>query len=211
MATNNFNIPELSQGQAQKEITHNEALRYIDALVNNVVLDNTLTTPPVSPVEGGIYIPAATATDAWVGQEDKLALYINSEWKFVTPSTDYIIYSTADNSLIKWDGAAWSQLVLTATTTHWHTYNSAQTLVSDDAVVTDTSTAGFNLTLPITPSVGNRVKIFDGTGNWSTNNIVVLRNGSNIMGLAQDLTLNIDSTNVTLYYISASEGWVIEQ
>ncbi len=50
----NLNLPYIAQGQAQKHITHNEAIRNLDAIVQLSVLDRDLTSPPVAPNEGGM-------------------------------------------------------------------------------------------------------------------------------------------------------------
>ena len=46
-----------------------------------IVQSKTTTAPPGSPSEGDAYIPAATATGDWTGQEHKLAMYY-SGWIF---------------------------------------------------------------------------------------------------------------------------------
>lgn len=49
-------LPYLVSGQAQKEVTHNDALNGLDFLVQLNVLDRDLNTPPASPTEGDTYI-----------------------------------------------------------------------------------------------------------------------------------------------------------
>tara|TARA_R110000868_G_scaffold42198_14_gene143258 strand:- start:262 stop:702 length:441 start_codon:yes stop_codon:yes gene_type:complete len=67
-------------------------------------------------------------------------------------------------------------------------------------------TASLVLTLPSTPSVGDLV----GVSNLSnTITASVARNGSNIMSLAQDLTINVLNTGFTLTYTGVTNGWVI--
>lgn len=51
-------IPYLAASQAQKHVTHNEALTLLDTLVQASVIDKDLTTPPISPAEGDCYIVA---------------------------------------------------------------------------------------------------------------------------------------------------------
>ena len=68
-ASNHLGFDFVSASQAQKEVTVNTALRLIDALMNTSIIDKDLTTPPGSPSEGDVYIPAATlqalATNRW--------------------------------------------------------------------------------------------------------------------------------------------------
>ncbi len=73
--TPNLNLPYLDAAQAQKHVTHNDALRILDALVQPAVLSRVLTTPPGTPAEGDRYIVAASATGAWVGQDGKVAAW----------------------------------------------------------------------------------------------------------------------------------------
>jgi len=72
----------------------------------------------------------------------------------------------------------------------------------------DTTSAGFTITLPPTPTAGQRVGIVDIAGTASINNITVGRNGSEIMDLAENLIIDIDYAKVYLVY-NATRGWLI--
>jgi hypothetical protein len=54
--TTHLQLPYLLASQAQKHVTHNEALRLLDAMVQLAVLDRDLTAPPGSPADGDRYI-----------------------------------------------------------------------------------------------------------------------------------------------------------
>ena len=54
----NLLLPYIEASQAQKHVTHNEAIRLLDALIRTRVVEQGLTTPPGSPADGTIYIPA---------------------------------------------------------------------------------------------------------------------------------------------------------
>ena len=62
------------------------------------------------------------------------------------------------------------------------------------------------ITLPSSPSAGNEVVIINGGEFTAT---VVGRNGQNIMGLAENLTLDRAYAAMTFMYINASNGWRI--
>ena len=65
MADTFFNqLPLIASNQAQKHITHNEALVKVDAIIQLAVISQTLTSPPGSPAEGDRYIIASGATAA---------------------------------------------------------------------------------------------------------------------------------------------------
>ena len=72
----------------------------------------------------------------------------------------------------------------------------------------DTTGAGFTVVLPPTPTAGQRVAIVDIAGAASRNNITVDRNGSEIMDLAENMSIDIDYAKVYLVY-NATRGWLI--
>jgi hypothetical protein len=67
MPTPRFQFPYLVQSQAQKEVTHNDALNQLDAFVDLFILDRDLMAPPASPADGDTYLIATSATGAWAG------------------------------------------------------------------------------------------------------------------------------------------------
>lgn len=62
------------------------------------------------------------------------------------------------------------------------------------------------ITLPGSPSSGNEVVIING-GNFTAT--TVARNGSNIMGLAENMTLDKAYAAMTFIFIDATRGWVV--
>ena len=69
-----------------------------------------------------------------------------------------------------------------------------------------TNAAATTVTLPASPSAGDVIYVTVGN-SLSTN--VVARNGNNIMGLAQDLTLNSPNASAQLRYVNSTLGWVM--
>ena len=53
----NLKLPYIEPAQAQKHVTHNEALRYLDALIQLSVVNRDLSAPPTQPVEGNVSAP----------------------------------------------------------------------------------------------------------------------------------------------------------
>ena len=107
MATPRIGLPEILPSQAQKHITHNDALVILDALVQGSVISRTETSPPGSPETGDAYIVAATATGDWLGRENDLAVYEASAWSFYTPLTGFLLYCAADGEHITFAGSSW--------------------------------------------------------------------------------------------------------
>lgn len=128
--TPNFSIPELAQAQAQKHVTVNQGFKVIDTAMNLNVISRVLTAPPGSPSEGDKYIPAATATGAWVGQEDNIATFINGSWLFFIPVDGWRCFDQNTSTLLIYDGAVWSTfsapLTLSADITVTEATNEAQ-------------------------------------------------------------------------------------
>jgi hypothetical protein len=67
-------------------------------------------------------------------------------------------------------------------------------------------TASLVLTLPASPAVGDKIGISNQSG---TTTATVARNGNNIAGLAEDLTIDVDNLGIQLLYSGATKGWVI--
>ena len=83
--TANLALPLLLPAQAQKHVTHNEALQILDALVQGAVQDRNRTAPPASPAEGQCHLVAAGATGLWAGQAGRLAVFAGGGWVFLDP------------------------------------------------------------------------------------------------------------------------------
>lgn len=64
---------------------------------------------------------------------------------------------------------------------------------------------GLTITLPATPTVGNEVKI--GVGTFT--DTVVARNGSSIMSLSEDITLDAQYVDVGFLFVGGTVGWRI--
>lgn len=93
--------------------------------------------------------------------------------------------------------------------TVWNAISGATNAVVGNGYICDTSGAGFTLTLPASPIAGDYVKITDGSGNFATNNLTIARNGLKIMGLSENLTVELNYAAFTLVYSDATNGWRI--
>ena len=100
-------LPLIAAAQAQKHVTHNEALAALDALVQLAVKERGRTAPPASPAEGDRYLVGAGATGAFAGQAGHIALFDLGAWRFFTPRPGWLAYVEAEDLLVVFDGAEW--------------------------------------------------------------------------------------------------------
>lgn len=105
--TPRLDLPLIQQSQAQKHVTHNEALAILDLLVQLVVQDFDINTPPGSPQDGQVWALGDTPTGDWAGQASMLAARINGGWAFLTPQEGWRAIGLADGSFRRWTGAEW--------------------------------------------------------------------------------------------------------
>jgi len=109
-----FGLPEISQSQSSKYITHNTALNMIEALIGPA-LSITNSGPPGSPSEGDVYI-VDVASDGWAGADvNDIAHYYGSAWNFYAPFDGLMKYIVDDDELLVYTSAAtvpaWTSLV----------------------------------------------------------------------------------------------------
>ena len=67
-------------------------------------------------------------------------------------------------------------------------------------------TASLTLTLPASPAPGDWVAFSNRSGTLTC---VIARNGQNIMGLAEDMTVDSLNAGMTLTFADATRGWVL--
>ncbi len=104
--SNNIKAKFVSQSQAQKEVTINDAIAALDALQNRGAEDKDISTPPGSPAEGEVYIVGGSPTGAWDGKEKQIA-YFSTGWKFITPNEGLTIWVNDEDKMYSFDGADW--------------------------------------------------------------------------------------------------------
>ena len=82
------------------------------------------------------------------------------------------------------------------------------TAVSGTGYFCNTTSGGFTVNLPSSPSVGDIVAIKDYAGTFGTSSLTVGRGGSNMNGDAVDTTRNTNNESLTLVYADATKGWL---
>jgi Protein of unknown function (DUF2793) len=108
MPTPTLSLPYILSSQAQKEVTHAEALNILDALVQPVAVSASLATPPATPAEGAVYIVASSPTDAWTGRATQLAHFIGGGWRFYVARSGWRMWVTDAGQEVRFDGSSWT-------------------------------------------------------------------------------------------------------
>lgn len=99
-------LPYIQPAQAQKHVTHNEALRVLDAIVQ-LSVQSAGDTPPATPAVGDRHIVGTGATGAWAGQAGSIAVREAASWLFQVPQEGWLAWRQDTAGLVVFDGADW--------------------------------------------------------------------------------------------------------
>ncbi|MDG1738395.1 MAG: DUF2793 domain-containing protein [Paracoccaceae bacterium] len=102
-----LDLPYIQAAQAQKHITHNEAIERLDALTQLVVSEFDASGPPGVPINGETFALGASPTGAWASHPNEIAFWTGSGWLFIAPQTGWQACRASDQDLRIWDGANW--------------------------------------------------------------------------------------------------------
>lgn len=102
-----FALPYIQPSQAQKHVTHNEALEVLDLLVQLVVQDFAAATPPALPQDGQVWALGPVPTGAWAGRGDMLAAWVENAWRFIAPQPGWRAAVQGGAELRLWTGTGW--------------------------------------------------------------------------------------------------------
>lgn len=110
MTTSRLKLPEITESQAQKHITHNEALQMLDIFAASYLIDIFLSTPPASPSEGDAYFVGGGATGAWASNVGKIAHWINAQWYFYDAPLGWTAWVQAQNRFFQYRATGWESV-----------------------------------------------------------------------------------------------------
>ncbi|OCX63423.1 hypothetical protein BFP70_12290 [Thioclava sp. SK-1] len=105
--SDNLSLPYIQPSQAQKHVTHNEAVRLLDALVQLAVESLSLSGPPAVPQAGQRFIVPAGGTQAWAGQDHRIAIWQDTAWAFLTPSEGWQAWVVDDGAVAVYHDGQW--------------------------------------------------------------------------------------------------------
>ena len=156
--TDVLGVPKMAENSAGNIAAQTAADLVREALLRGQVADRNLTAPPGSPAEGVIYIPAATATGAWAGQEGKVAIKdqsVSGGWRFLTPWAGLRIWIVDEAVAARWTGSRWAMCPQTPTRELTAT---ATATLEDCFLLCRMAGGAFTVTLP--PSVNGKTFVF---------------------------------------------------
>lgn len=108
--TARFGLPLLATAQAQKEITHNEALTLLDALAHAAVEDGPRADPPPTAAAGQCWLVGDAATGGWTGAAaGSLAISTAGGWRFIAPRRGMRVLRLADGACLHFESGAWME------------------------------------------------------------------------------------------------------
>ncbi|MBB3018574.1 hypothetical protein FHR70_001628 [Microvirga lupini] len=106
-STPHLALPLIAAAQAQKHVTHNEAIASLDALVQLAVKERNRTAPPAAPEEGDRFLIGANATGAFAGHEGQVALFDLGLWRFFAPRSGWRAYVENEDLVLVFNGSEW--------------------------------------------------------------------------------------------------------
>jgi hypothetical protein len=105
--TPNLTLPYILAAQAQKHVTHNDAIRKLDALVQLSVKVRNLSTPPSTPSDGDRFLVGSSPTGAWAGHAAAIAAWQDGAWALLSPRSGWLVWVEDEQILLAWNGTAW--------------------------------------------------------------------------------------------------------
>lgn len=111
-----LSLPYIQPSQAQKHVTHNEAIEALDVLVQLVVAGFDAVEPPGEAAEGTVFALGVAPTGAWAGHGGELAARLGGGWRFFVPRDGWIAVEAASGAVRVRQGDGWTSGADAATT-----------------------------------------------------------------------------------------------
>lgn len=105
--TANLALPFIMPAQAQKHVSHNEALDLLDIIVQLSVQSDTQPDPPATPALGARYALPVGSVGLWAGHDHEIAAWTGASWTFVHPRAGWQAYVIERSQTIVWTGTQW--------------------------------------------------------------------------------------------------------
>lgn len=119
-------------------------------------------------------------------------------------SAGMLRFNTTVSRFEGFNGTSWASI---GEGNPWTAKTTSYTAVNGDRILVNTSAGPFTVTLPATPSIGDTVRFIDASGTVDLNNLTIGRNGSNIMGESEDMTVSTRNAAFSLVFYNTTYGW----
>jgi hypothetical protein len=105
--TPNLSLPFILPAQAQKHVTHNEALELLDLIVQLTLVSVSTDTAPAQPAEGQAWAVPTGALGDWTGQAGMIATWRGGGWLFVAPRDGWLAWVADRAALHVFTAGGW--------------------------------------------------------------------------------------------------------
>lgn len=105
--TSNLSLPYIQAAQAQKHVTHNEAIELLDMVVQLTLEAVTATTPPNNAAEGQAWAIGAGASGAWAGYTGHIAAWRGGGWLIIEPKVGWRAFDKATQTIRVYMQTGW--------------------------------------------------------------------------------------------------------
>ncbi|MCK0097038.1 DUF2793 domain-containing protein [Yoonia sp. F2084L] len=109
--TPNLSLPFIMPAQAQKHVTHNEAIELLDMIVQLTLESIAANVPPGAPMEGQAWALGTSPSGDWSGQGGQIATWRGGGWLFVALREGWMAWVKDAAALQVFTGGAWATLV----------------------------------------------------------------------------------------------------
>lgn len=198
--TPNLKLPEMSAAQSQKHVTHNEALRVLDGVVQLSVKSRTLTSPPGGPSDGDRYIIGSGATGSWAGKDLNVAVCVDGSWTFLVPKLGWLCYVENENLFLTWLAGSTYWGILQAMPKHQ--------ILSTDADATIAANGPHEVRHTGTLTAGRTLSLSTGSGLLAGHRRRVTRTGGGAFNLSVNGLKNL-ATNTWCEVVYDGAAWYL--
>lgn len=109
-----WNLLLLTASQAQKEVSHNEALLAIDRVLHLAVHNRSLPQPPADARPGDSLIVASMPDEAWADNAGMLASFDGDGWTLAVPREGCLVWIRNEAALAVFHDGGWRTIATLA-------------------------------------------------------------------------------------------------
>ncbi len=102
-----LSLPYILPSQAQKHVTHNEAIKALDAITQLAVQSAALTEPPPAPLAGECHLVGPAAVGAWAARDGQIAVFDGIGWAYFAPAQGWRADIAPEGRSLRFNGTAW--------------------------------------------------------------------------------------------------------